>query len=117
MTKEEALNIMKVSAVVGASVLTGWLFLDSYFAHAKDVQSMQKQYKVDQWSFEQTQNYIRQDVLEDRLYREQEQAAPDTHKVKKLQGSIGTLKARSVWLQKLQDTADQETRGNLGITE
>jgi len=75
-----------------ALVFGGWLYVDTYFAHAKDL-------KIVSITMEQSLIQLRIDVLENRIDRELEKCheindGPDQRKIDKMKNQIRRLEAR-----------------------
>ncbi len=91
-----------IGGTVG-SIIGAWLFIDGYFAHAEDVVENTQGIQVAEWGFEQSQNLMRQDIIEDRIWREEQQTAPDGNRIRKWSNQLDRLEDRQHKLQGLQD--------------
>lgn len=87
-----------VGTIIGA-----WLFIDGYFAHAEDVMEVNQAVTVAEWSFEQSQNLMRQDIIEDRMEREERSPAPDRQRIRKWSKQLDRLEDRQHKLKALHD--------------
>lgn len=90
----------------------GWFFADGYFAHAEDLLPIQKKNQVMEWSFEQSQNDMRIDITEDRIWREEQKPNPDRNRIKKWEGQIQKYEMRQDHLQQMQDQIKLKTITN-----
>ncbi len=95
----------QASAVIAfiTSIISGWLFIDGYFAHAGEIDKVGTEIKVQGWTMEQSVIDLRLDVIDERLTRELKKKEPDREKVRKFEKSMHKLETRQEWLQQLQD--------------
>ena len=90
-----------ITAIIGA-----WIFIDGHFARASDFMEMKKTIQLAEWSFEANQNLMRQDILEDRIWREKNQPTPDRSRIEKWEKQIDRIERRQDRLKELNDQMD-----------
>ena len=94
--------IASVMTIIGM-LFGAWFFADGYFVHASDFLRMQQKHQVSKWTFEQSQNDLRMDIIEDRIWREGKQTAPDQNQIIRWRGQVNKIEQRQNHLQQVQD--------------
>jgi len=87
-----------ILAVIGA-IFSAWLFMDSHFAKDAALKIVQQEAQVAKWTFEESQNTLRMDILEDRIWREQSKTAPDNIQILRWNNQIVSLEKRQITIQ------------------
>jgi len=87
-----------ILAVLGA-IFSAWLFMDNHFAKDAALRVVQQEAQVTKWTFEESQNTLRMDILEDRIWREQGKASPDNIQILRWNNQIVSLEKRQVTIQ------------------
>ena len=95
-------GIANIVIILGG-IFGSWFFADNYFAHADDIVAVSQETKVTKWTFEQSQNDLRMDILEDRIWREKKQPNPDQSQIERWERQIKKIEQRQQYLQRLQD--------------
>jgi len=104
------MNISKTTLTVVSLLFSSWFFMDSYFAHAQDLQRVKTKSQIQNWSIEQSLNYMQQIQIRNDLRRELRVPVTkrDSVTINDLKESNRVLKTRSIHLQNMQDHATLE---------
>jgi len=99
------MHISKTTITVVSLLFSSWFFMDTYFAHAEDLHDAKKDSQINDWSMEQSLNYMQQTHIKQELRQEKSRLKPDTETIEDLRETRRVLKIRSNHLQNLQDQA------------
>ena len=102
--RELSLTALTTVLTIITTVIGAWLFMDARFAHAEDLEEVKQEAQVQGWTMEQSQLDLRADIVEDRIWREEQKSEPNSTIVSRWKKQLLKLEKRAQWLQQLQDT-------------
>lgn len=85
------------------AVMLSVLYVNKHFAHADDLKKSEIKSQVNDWSIEQSLNYLQQSQIKNEIRQENRMAEPDTITIQDLKETQNTLKLRSIRIQELKD--------------
>jgi hypothetical protein len=88
------INISLSTATI-SSLFGGWFYMESHFASASELRSIAN-------TLEQSQIQLRLDILDDRIYREQQKENADVGRIGMMEAQIRRLEARQQTLMGAQ---------------
>lgn len=99
------MTISKTTLAIVTTLFTAWFFVDSYFAHATDLRQHKTKSQINNWSMEQSLNYMQQSHIKADLRKEKNKPNPDQGAIDDLEETRQVLKTRGAHLQNMQDEA------------
>lgn len=94
-------NVITVTTIV----LSSWLYVDVYFAHAEELAEQKMESQINDWSIEQSLNFMQQVQIKTEIRQERLMPKADVDLIDELKSTLSVLRARGLVLQGLQDQA------------